>query len=300
MTRVPPRVLVIGRTGQLARALAAQARPNVQLLGRPEIDLAAPPTLQRALDQVAPDAVINAGAYTSVDGAQSDAAAAFAANRDGPGELASLCAARGIPLIHVSTDCVFDGAKPSPYEPQDPPAPLSVYGQSKWEGEQVVAVNCPAHLIVRVSWVFSEFAGSFVRTMLGLARTRDEVTVVCDQVGFPTYCPDIARSLLQMADAACRPGFKAFGTYHVAGAEAVNRAEMARLVFAESEAMGGPAARVNPVPTSEYPTPAGRPLNARLCSKTAIETFGLEMPGWRLGLKATVQSLVREMRAASD
>ncbi len=293
------RILVVGRTGQLAQALANAGRPGLSFAGRPEADLAVPSTLEAAIGQAAPDAVINAGAYTSVDGAESDAASAFAINRDGPAELARLCAARGIPLIHVSTDCVFDGRKDGPYEPGDAPAPLSAYGQSKWEGEQAVAEACPRHLIVRVSWVFSEYAGNFVRTMLMLARTRDTVTVVSDQFGYPTYCPDIAQGLFRMADAACAPDFAAYGTYHLAGSEAIDRASMAKLVYAESETLGGPVAAVKAVPTTDYPTPAARPLNARLASRKAIDTFGLTMPDWRLGLTASVKTIVSELSAHS-
>lgn len=293
------RILVVGRTGQLAQALANSTRPGLSLAGRPEADLAAPSTLRAAIEQAAPDAVINSGAYTSVDGAENDAANAFAINRDGPAELARLCAERAIPLIHVSTDCVFDGRKAEAYEPDDKPAPLGVYGQSKWEGEQAVAAACPRHLIVRVSWVFSEYAGNFVKTMLTLARTRDTVTVVSDQFGYPTYCPDIAQGLLKMADAACTAGFAAYGTYHLAGDEAIDRAGMAELVYAESARLGGPVATVKAVPTADYPTPAARPLNARLGSRKAIETFGLTMPDWKLGLAVSVRAFVGEPAAHS-
>lgn len=300
MTSCEPRILVIGRTGQLAQALGAQDYSNLSIIGRPAADLAAPETLLRAIDQAQPDVIINAGAYTSVDGAESDVVAAFSVNRDGPAELARLCAAMGLPLVHVSTDCVFDGMKPSPYVPDDAAAPLSVYGQSKWEGEKRVAEQCSRHLIVRVSWVFSEFGGNFVRTMLQLSRTRGEIVVVQDQVGFPTYCPDIAKALIEMAIAATGPAFQAFGTYHLAGSEAVDRAEMARLVFAESASSGGPTAHVKPVLTRDYPAPAQRPLNARLDSTKTINTFGLTMPAWSGGLRSAVRSIVGEMKLADS
>ena len=285
-------VLVIGKQGQLARSLASVNRKDLVCVGRPDADLTMPGSLAAVLDAAKPDVVINAAAYTFVDKAESDAAAAFAINRDGPAELARLCAARGIVLIHVSTDCVFDGSKAGPYEPDDPPAPLGVYGQSKWEGELAVAEACPQHLIVRVSWVFSEYAGSFVRTMLMLAKTRGEVTVVDDQVGYPTYCPDLAAGLLQMADAALRPGFAGWGIYHLAGPDEIDRASMAEAVFAASRHAGGPSALVIGVPTAEYPTPAKRPLNARLASTKAFRTFGLRLPDWNAGLQKSVQVLV--------
>ncbi len=295
MTPHPRRILVIGKSGQLALSLAALGRPGLIFIGRPDADLADIASLRSVIDRAAPDAVINAGAYTSVDGAESDSAAAFAINRDGPAELARLCAARNVAMLHVSTDCVFDGRKTAPYEPHDPPAPLSAYGESKWQGEQAVALQAPRHLIVRVSWLFSEHAGNFVRAMLKLASSRKEVSVVSDQFGFPTYCPDLARGLLAMTDAACSPGFDAFGTYHLAGSEAIDRASMARLVFEESAAAGGPFARVKPVDTSDYPTPAKRPLNARLDSRKAIHTFGLVQPDWRIGLRASVRAIIRQL-----
>ncbi len=292
-------ILVIGRQGQLAQCLGAAKRKDVVCVGRPEVDLTDAASLAKALDTVQPKAVINAAAYTFVDKAESEAAASFAVNRDGPAELARLCAARGIVLIHISTDMVFDGEKAGPYEPGDLPAPLGVYGQSKWEGEQAVAQACPQHLIVRVQWVFSEYAGNFVRTMLTLAQTREEVTVVDDQVGYPTYCPDLAAGLLKMADTAVKPGFDRWGAYHLAGTDETDRASMADAVFAASRAMGGHSAQVIGVPTAEYPTPAKRPLNSRLASTMAFRVFGLRLPDWKAGLNKSVRVLVPELAATS-
>lgn len=288
-------ILVIGKQGQLAQCVAAAGRADVVSAGRPDVDLLKPETLAKALDRVKPDVVLNAAAYTFVDKAESDAASSFGINRDGPAELARLCAARGIVLIHVSTDCVFDGTKAAPYEPEDKPAPLGVYGQSKWEGEQAVAEACPQHLIVRVQWVFSEYAQNFVRTMLTLAQTREEVTVVEDQVGYPTYCPDLAAGLLKMADAAVQPGFSGWGTYHLAGTDETDRASMADAIFAASRAVGGPSAQVNGVATADYPTPAKRPLNSRMASTKAFRAFGLRLPDWRVGLERSVRVLVPEL-----
>ena len=292
-------ILVTGKKGQLARSLASANRKDLVCVGRPDLDFTMPGTLAAVLDAAKPDAVINAAAYTFVDKAESDAVAAFAINRDGPAELARLCAARGIVLIHVSTDCVFDGEKAGPYEPDDSPAPLGVYGQSKWEGELAVAEACPRHLIVRVSWVFSEYAHNFVRTMLTLAQTRGEVTVVNDQVGYPTYCPDLAAGLLTMADAAAKASFDHWGTYHLAGTDETDRASMADAVFAASRAMGGPSAQVIGVATAKYPTPARRPLNARLASTKAFRVFGLRLADWKAGLNKSVRALVPELAAKS-
>ena len=288
-------ILVIGRTGQLAQSLQALGRPDVRCVGRPEGDLADPGKLADLVARTRPRLVLNAGGFTKVDPAESEAEEAFALNRDGPAALARLCASVGIPLIHISTDCVFDGRKPAPYTPDDTPNPLSVYGRSKLEGEEAVAIHCRQHLVVRVSWVFSEHAGNFVRTMLKFATQREMIQVVSDQTGYPTYCPDLAAGLLAMAEQVLAPGFDAWGTYHLAGREEIDRASMAEAIFAESRAIGGPSARVVPILTQDYPTPAERPLNARLASEKAAEVFGLKLPDWRIGLQKSVRVLVAEM-----
>lgn len=288
-------ILVIGRNGQLALSLAAEGRSGLVCIGRPDADLADPEKLEEIVDNIRPRIVLNAGGFTKVDPAEAQAAEAFALNRDGPAALARLCHSRGIPLIHISTDCVFDGEKPAPYTPGDLPRPLSIYGRSKREGEEAVAAFCPQHLIVRVSWVFSEYADNFVRTMLRLAGQRPEVTVVRDQIGYPTYCPDLAAGLLVMADKALQPDFTGWGTYHLAGRDETNRAAMAEAVFEVSRALGGPAARVRPVATADYPTPAARPLNARLDSARAEAVFGIVLPGWQAGLQKSVRTLVADM-----
>lgn len=290
-------ILVLGKQGQLAQCLAGAGHKDLVCVGRPEVDLTDTASMALALDASKPAVVINAAAYTFVDKAESEPDLCFAVNRDGPAELAKLCAARGIVLIHVSTDCVFDGEKATAYEPDDSPAPLGVYGRSKWEGEQAVAAACPQHVIVRVSWVFSEYAHNFVRTMLTLAQTRSEVTVVDDQVGYPTYCPDLAAGLLRMAEAALKPGFSAWGAYHLAGLDETDRASMADAIFAASRHIGGPSAQVIGVPTAEYPTPARRPLNSRLASTRTFRAFGLRLPDWRAGLERSVQVLVKELGA---
>lgn len=288
-------ILVIGRTGQLAQSLKAMGRSDVICIGRPEGDLADPARLADLMMRARPRLVLNAGGFTKVDPAESQTEESFTLNCDGPAALARLCALAGIPLIHISTDCVFDGRKQSPYIPGDHPNPLSVYGRSKLAGEEAVAAHCPNHLIVRVSWMFSEHADNFVRTMLKLAGQREMIAVVSDQTGCPTYCPDLAAGLLVMADQVMVPGFAAWGTYHLAGREEIDRASMAEAIFAESRAMGGPSAQIKPVLTQDYPTPAERPLNARLESGKAAEVFGLQLPGWRAGLQKSVRVLVAEM-----
>lgn len=289
------RFLVIGRSGQVAKSLGVVGGPGVICVGRPDLDLTNPKSIQTVLDAVAPHAVINAGAYTSVDKAETEAADAFAINRDGPAILAEKCREAAIPLIHISTDCVFDGTKPGPYEPDDLARPLSVYGDSKLAGEQAVSSLIAEHIVVRVSWVFSEFGNNFVRTMLHLAKSRPEVVVVNDQIGFPTYAPALASAFLKIADRSVEPGFNGWGTYHVAGNQAIDRASMADVIYQESRTLGGPSAIVRGVPTASYPTPAKRPLNARLSSIKANRTFEIKLPDWRAGLSRSVAMLVSEL-----
>lgn len=285
-------ILVIGRSGQLAQALAATGRAGLVVCGRPEADLADPRSLAAAFEAVRPDVVINAAAYTAVDGAETDGDTARLINAVGPQTLADLCAAAGIPLIHVSTDCVFDGTHDAPYTEDNPVSPISIYGQTKANGERAVASGVAQHLVVRVSWVFSEFASNFVRTILALAARQEEVTVVSDQIGYPTYCPDIARGLLVMADRAATPGFDGWGIYHLAGDAEIDRAAMAQRIFEVSARHGGPVARVVPVKTADYRAPARRPLNARLNSEKAEATFGLRLTDWTGGLERSVAALV--------
>jgi dTDP-4-dehydrorhamnose reductase len=289
------RILVIGRQGQTAQALASVGGAAVTCVGRPDVDLADPGSLGAIVRAHAPDVVINSAAYTAVDKAETEPDLARALNVDGPRALAEICAAAGIPLVHMSTDCVFDGALARPYRPGDAAAPLNVYGQSKLEGEHAVAAACARHLIVRVSWIFSPFASNFVRTMLSLAHTRAEVTVVNDQIGYPTHAPDLARGLLVMAAKASAPGFLKFGTYHLAGTGETDRSRMARDIFAQSAAAGGPFADVIGVATADYQTPARRALNARLDMSLTTAVFGVTLPDWRIGLGTTVPVLIEEM-----
>ncbi len=292
-------ILVIGRTGQVAGALVALAaetgRPLIAL-GRPDADLGDPAALASALERTDPACVINAGAYTAVDRAQTEIDAAFAVNAEGPAVLAKLCAGAGRLLVHMSTDCVFDGRNPAPYTEADAPNPLSVYGASKLAGERAVAATGGPHFIVRVCWVFSPFAGSFVRTMLDLARTRDTLRVVYDQVGYPTHASDLARALFAMVDAAGHPGFSDWGLYHLAGNAATDRASQASHILAASAALGGPTARVEPVATADFGAAAARPANARLDASRAVARFGLDFGDWRAQTRETVATLLQAGR----
>ncbi|MBU1288599.1 MAG: dTDP-4-dehydrorhamnose reductase [Alphaproteobacteria bacterium] len=291
------KVLVIGRTGQVAQALAHAGAGRVVNVGRPELDLRRPASLTGAIDRHAPDVVINAAGFTKVDQAEAEPVEAESLNVDGPRALAIACRSAGIPFIHMSTDCVFDGTLARPYRPDDLTRPLSVYGDSKLRGELAVADALDRHLIVRVSWVFSQYAANFVRTMLALARTREQVTVVSDQIGFPTHAPALASGLLAMADAICSEHFSQWGIYHLAGNGETDRASLARAVFDLSRRHGGSFAQVEGVLTADYPTPASRPLNARLDMSFTQDVFGIKLPRWEDGLAETVPLLVRELAA---
>ena len=273
------RLAVIGCTGQVARSLQEQAAPrgvDVVALGRPQVDLAQVGTIEAALRGAAPDIVVNAAAHTAVDKAESEEALAFALNAEGARAVAAAAAGLGVPVVQLSTDYVFDGGKASPYREDDPVGPRTAYGRSKLAGERAVAEANPRHFILRTSWVYAPFGVNFVRTMLRLARERDHVRVVDDQVGCPTYAPDLADALLTLVERLNRG---APGRYHLAGPEAMSWCEFARRIFAVSKAHGGPAVPVHPVATADYLLPAPRPANSRLdCSKMAA-TFGIALPG---------------------
>lgn len=293
------RYVVTGVAGQVVQALVEQAKGNSAVevipLGRPELDLGQPETIESALRAAKPDLIVSAAAYTAVDQAETDEAAAFAVNAQGPAELARVAKALGVPLIHISTDYVFDGSKASPYNESDPVAPLGVYGRSKLEGEQQVATNTSDYAILRTAWVYSPYGKNFLRTMLLLAETRDELNVVDDQIGNPTSAQDIAdavlavgRNLLTSNDAALR------GVFHLSGTGEGSWADFATEIFRLSQLQGGVHAVVGRIPSSDYPTPARRPANSRLdCSKLA-EIHAVTLPDWRLSTEHVVKQLLAE------
>jgi len=298
------RLLITGWQGQLARSLveAAAARPEITALGlgRPALDLCARPSILRTLTDHTPDLIVNTAAYTAVDKAESEPDAAFKLNRDGAGMLAEAAAARGVPIIHVSTDYVFDGAKPSPYVETDATGPLNVYGASKLAGEQAVAAANPRHLILRTAWVHSPFGQNFVKTMLRLAATRPRLGVVADQLGNPTFAPHLAAAILDLAIKikALKSNDIEWGIYHVAGTGETSWHGLAQAVFAQSKASGGPTAEADPIPASAYPTPAARPHNSRLDCGKLEAAFGVRLPDWREGVTACVSRLLQPSEQA--
>ena len=297
------KLAVTGATGQVVRALVERAPVGVTVvaLGRPLIDLADPAGIAPALARIGADVVVNAAAYTAVDRAETDSAAAFAINAAGAGAVAAAARSLELPLIHISTDYVFDGTKTAPYVETDPTGPTGVYGASKLAGELAVMDAHPDAVIARTAWVFSPFGGNFVKTMLRLAATREEVGVVADQLGNPTSALDIADAVLAMAaNLVARPREQALrGLFHMTGSGEASWADFATHIFAISGAHGGPVARVKAIATSDYPSPARRPANSRLdCSRLA-QVHGVRLPDWRLSADKIVARLltVQETRA---
>jgi dTDP-4-dehydrorhamnose reductase len=291
------RVIVIGRDGQVARALGERAPAHgveAVLLGRPRLDLADPSGIEDILLETGGDLIVNAAAYTAVDGAESEPELAQAVNGIGAGAVAGAAAAMNAPVIQISTDYVFDGTASRPYREDDATGPLGAYGASKLLGEEAVADANPNHAILRTAWIYSPFGRNFVRTMLRLAGDRDEIGVVADQVGSPTGAHDIADGVLTVGrNLLERPQERALrGVFHMAGGGFASWADLAREIFSVSARLGGPAARVRPIGTADYPTPARRPANSRLdCGKLA-SVHGVALPPWRESLEACLRRLV--------
>ena len=291
------RVLVAGGSGQVARALvdtAPAADVDVVALGRPGLDLTDPASIEAAVRSAEPAIVINAAAYTAVDQAETDEAGAHALNAEGAGLLAAAAARAGAPILHLSTDYVFSGDKTAPYTEADLPAPTGAYGRSKLAGEAAVAAANPRHAIFRTAWVYSPYGKNFAKTMLRFAETREELSVVHDQIGNPTSAHDIARGLWDAArQLAPDPAALTAGIYHMTASGEASWAEFAEEIFRLSAACGGPAARVRRITTAEYPTPTRRPANSRLdCSKLAGQ-FGIILPQWQASTRTCVEQLVK-------
>lgn len=290
------RIVVTGTKGQVATALverAATAGVEVVAIGRPDFDLAMPEGIGPALERLRPAAVISAAAYTAVDKAESEPDLARRINAEGAGAVAAAAAHLGVPLVHLSTDYVFDGTKSSPYTEQDPTGPTSVYGLTKLAGEEAVAAAGPNHAIVRVAWVYSPFGNNFVRTMLRLAQERDVVRVVADQHGGPTYALDIADAILAIAARlAADPSPSLRGVFHLPPQGEATWAQFAEATFAGAAARGAKACRVEPISTADYPTPARRPANSRLCGERVKQAYGITLPNWASSLDNCLDRLI--------
>lgn len=281
------RILVFGRTGQVAQALRRRAPAGVQLtaLGREEADLMNPAACARLVTQSEADAVILAAAWTAVDRAETEPDAARIVNGEAPAAIARAAAARGLPLVHLSTDYVFPGTGGGPWRPQDPVAPLNAYGRSKRLGEEGVLAAGGRAVILRTSWVFSAQGTNFVKTMLRLGRERESLRVVADQQGGPTPADAIAEACLDIA-AALREGADG-GIHHLSGAPDTTWAGFAEAIMAEA----GLRTRIEPIATADYPTPARRPLDSRLDCTSLAEAFGIPRPDWRAALREVLAEL---------
>jgi len=281
-------ILVFGKSGQVARALGALE--GTTCYGRDRADLENPQACMDLIQQERPDAVINAAAYTAVDQAEEDETRATTVNGAAPGAMARACAALGIPFVHISTDYVFAGGGTAPWQPDDPTAPLGAYGRSKRAGEDAVRAAGGPHAILRTSWVVSAHGANFVKTMLRLGAERDGLNIVADQIGGPTGAREIAAACHAIARQLAQDPSKS-GTYHFSGAPDVSWADFARAIFAQA----GLTCAVTDIASSDYPTPAQRPLNSRLDCRATQAAFGLSRPDWR----KTLTHILKELGALS-
>lgn len=291
------RIAVTGRDGQvvtcLAEAAGIQSGLQVIAVGRPVLDLASPDTIGPALAAARPDLVISAAAYTAVDQAEHEPELAHRVNADGAGRVAEAAANIGVPVVHLSTDYVFDGKLDRPYVESDAPAPAGAYGASKLAGEIAVAAANPRHIILRTAWVYSAHGKNFLRTMLRLAESRDALGVVADQWGNPTSAHDIAAGILQIArHLEANPGFDFWGVYHLAGTGDTNWSGFASHILATSRRHGGPYAEINDITTADYPTKALRPANSRLDTSKLHGIFGWVSRPWQDATDVVVARLL--------
>jgi dTDP-4-dehydrorhamnose reductase len=293
------RLFVIGAEGQVARSLREVASCSDNIVfgfgARPDVDLLRPASIAKALADFRPDLVVNPAAYTAVDKAESEPDQAFALNRDGARAVAAATADRGVPVIHLSTDYVFDGKKKAPYCETDGVAPQGVYGRSKLEGERAVAEANPSHIVLRTSWVYAPFGSNFVRTMLRLTAERDRLRVVDDQSGCPTYAPDIAGTIIAIAQKWADSDWdsKYAGVTHIAGPDVRTWCGFAREIVQGAAERGGRLIPVDPISTSDYATPATRPANSCLSSERLEALFGLRLPPLKSSLDDCLDRLLR-------
>lgn len=285
------KVLVTGCNGQVGRCLVTQMQtmPSITLwaLERERLDISSREQVYAVVNQFHPDVIINAAAYTAVDKAEQEIERCYAINRDGPKYLAEAANQVGALILHISSDYVFSGRKHGLYTEDDIPDPLGVYGQSKLAGEIEVANICPRHIILRTAWVFGEHGKNFVNTMLGLTQTHDELGVVADQFGGPTYAADIAASLITITKAIRLKNGANFGIYHYSGEPHVSWHQFAEYIFEQAFDVGliNKEIRVNAITTTDYLTLATRPANSKLDCRKIMKQFGIAPSDWQAALK---------------
>ena len=278
------RIAVTGLNGQVVSALINRAPRDVEIiaLGRPQLDLGLKSAVLASLQTVRCDAIINAAAYTAVDKAESEPEVAMKINGDGAGSVAEAAAELAVPLLHLSTDYVFDGSLDRPYREDDLTHPTGAYGRSKLEGEKRIADVHQNHAILRTAWVYSPYGANFVKTMLRLGETRSEINVVADQVGNPTYAGDIADALFVVARRLVFDHSSQLrGIFHLSGTGEASWADLAKATFEAATHHGRSRVNVKPITTTEYPTPARRPANSRLDNSKLKELFCFSLPHWR-------------------
>ena len=294
------KLLVTGCNGQVGFELQRALAPLGQVIAvdRARCDLAQPESIRATVRQHAPDCIVNAGAYTAVDRAETDREAAYAVNTEALHVLGDEAARSGARVIHYSTDYVFDGSKAEPYTEDDELCPVNVYGASKAAGEVALRETCPDHLILRTSWVFGVHGANFVKTMLRLAAERERLNVVNDQFGAPTSAALIADVTAQIITrvAGAPMGKAPFGTYHLTAGGVASWYDLADFVITSARASGRtlklPLGALQGIPTSDYPTPARRPVNSRLSTERLRQTFGLYLPDWRIGTTHVLTQLL--------
>lgn len=290
------RVAVTGKDGQVARSMIAvgpEMGVEIICVGRPRLDLLEPASLLPALEASRPDAIVSAAAYTAVDKAETEKEAAFAINGAGAGAVAKAARVLGVPVLHLSTDYVFDGSKPERYQETDPTGPTSVYGASKLEGEHQVAAATDDHAIFRTAWVYSPYGTNFLKTMLRLGETRDMLSVVGDQFGCPTSAEDIARAMILAARKLVESDDEKYrGVFHLTGSGEASWAEFAREIFACAETFGRKPVTVTAITSDQYPSPVKRPANSRLSGGKFKQVYDIVLPPWQQSTRKVVGTLL--------
>ena len=291
-----PLILVTGGSGQVGTGIVQANRGRFEIIAPPrgELNLADRNSIEAMLDARDWSAIINSGAYTAVDKAESEKDAAFAINGEAPGIIAKAAAGRGIPLLHVSTDYVFDGSKDSFYNEDDPVAPLGVYGASKEAGERAVRDAGGSHLILRTAWVVSPWGNNFIKTMLRLGAEREKLGVVADQIGCPTSAADIAETLLALTERLLSGKNAPTGTYHFVNAGQASWHDLATHVFKRAAQHGRAAPKVDTITTADYPTPAKRPANSRLATDKIARDFDIAPRPWQDAIDDILKTLLKD------
>ncbi len=287
-------ILVTGGAGQLATCLERAAGDlPIRRIGRPELDFDAPRAIPGLLAAIAPRMIINAAAYTAVDKAESEPDEADRANHLGPKLLAAYACAAGIPLIHVSTDYVFDGTKGAPYGEDDAPCPTGVYGATKLAGERAVMAANPRSIVLRTSWVYSDVGRNFMLTMLNAARRMPKLRVVADQIGNPTNAHDLAHAIIKIAATITREGWRSShgGVFHAAGTGFTSWHGFAEAIFRHAASHGAPVPELEAIGTADWPTPARRPADSRLDCDRLDRVFGVRLPPWETSLARTIDAV---------